>query len=339
MKNMNDWKSILKADPTEWLLEKNNPSVRYFTLTDILEMPENAPEVRITKEEIMKSGIVPPILAKQNKEGYWGKPEDFYIRSKYKGTVWTFIILAELGVDGNDERIRKSCEFILENSQDRRSGGFSYLSAKSGGGDHNKILPCLTGNMLWALIRLGYLEDARVQNGINWIVTYQRFDDGIKEAPKGWPYDKFEKCWGKHTCHMAVVKTLKALAEVPLDKRSRDVKNTIEKESEYLLKHHIHKRSHALSRVSKPEWFRFGFPLMWNTDILEILGILTKLGYKDRQMQEAVDLMISKQDNQGRWVSGNTFDGRFQVNLEKNGKPSKWITLRALKVIKQFWSK
>jgi hypothetical protein len=137
---------------------------------------------------------------------------------------------------------------------------------------------------------------------------------------------------------MAVVKVLKALAEIPTDKRTRDVKNIIEKGTEYLLKHHIHKRSHDLSSVSKPEWLRFGFPLMWNTDVLEILEILTKLGYKDKRMQEAVDLVISKQDNQGRWILENTFNGRFQVNIEKKGKSSRWITLRALRVIKRFCS-
>lgn len=336
---MSNWKSVLNADLIEWLLEKDNPSVRYSTLTDILEIPQNDPEVGRTKEEIMKVGVVPKILAKQKDGGYWGKPKDFYIRSKYKGTVWTLIILAELGANGNDKRIRKTCEFILENFQDREISGFSYLSARTGGGDQNKVLPCLTGNMVWSLIRFGYLEDPRVQNAINWIVTYQRFDDGIKEAPKGWPYDKFEKCWGKHTCHMAVVKTLKTLSEIPPDQRSRDVKNAIEKGVEYILKHHIFKRSHDLSRVSKPEWLRFGFPLMWNTDVLEVLEILTKLGCKDKRMQEAADLVISKQDNQDRWMLENTFNGRFQVNIEKKGKPSKWITLRALRVIKRFYGK
>jgi hypothetical protein len=331
-----NWKSKLKADPTDWLLERDNPSVRYYTLTEILEMPLSDPEVIRGKGEIMKVGIVPKILAKQNDGGYWDKPEDFYIRSKYKGTVWTLIILSELRADGDNGRIRRACEFILENSQDRKSGGFSYLSVKTDGGDPNKILPCLTGNMIWCLIRFGYLEDLRVQNAIDWIIKYQRFDDGIEEAPKGWPYDKFEKCWGRHTCHMGVVKTLKALAEIPPTKRSKSVQYIIEKGVEYLLNHHIFKRSHNLRCISRPEWLRFGFPWMGNTDVLEVLVILTKLGYKDRRMQDAMDLVISKQDNRGRWILESTFNGRFQVNIEKRGKPSKWVTLNALRVIKKI---
>lgn len=335
---MSNWKSVLKADPIDWLLEKDNPSVRYFAVTEILGKPETDSEVKHAKDEIMKSGVVPKILAKQNNGGYWETPERFYT-SKYKGTVWQLVILAELGADEKDKRIRKACEFILENSQDHESGGFSmWTSTKTGGGRHSGVIPCLTGNMVWSLIRLGYLEDPRVQRGIHWINAYQRFDDGIEHQPKGWPYDRAKSCFGKHSCHMGVVKALKALAELPSDKRSKDVLNTIEKGVEYMLKHRIHKRSHDLNRISKLGWLRLGFPLMYQTDVLEILGILTKLGCRDKRMQEAIDLVTAKQDKEGRWKLENTFNGRFQTNIEQKGKPSKWITLNALKVLKRFYT-
>jgi len=83
---------------------------------------------------------------------------------------------------------------------------------------------------------------------------------------------------------MGAVKTLKALAEIPADKRSKDVTSTIEKGAEHMLKHHIHKRSHDLSHLSKPGWLRFGFPIMYPTDVLEILRILTRHGYKEKTM-------------------------------------------------------
>jgi hypothetical protein len=137
---------------------------------------------------------------------------------------------------------------------------------------------------------------------------------------------------------MGAVKALKALAEIPADKRTSEAKATVENGAEYMLKHHIYKRSHDLSRVSKPGWLRFGFPLMYQTDALEVLGILTKLGYKDEQMQETVDLVLSKQNAQGRWKLENTFNGRFQVNIERKDEESKWITLNALKALKRFYS-
>jgi hypothetical protein len=137
---------------------------------------------------------------------------------------------------------------------------------------------------------------------------------------------------------MGAVKALKALAEVPPDKRSKEVEATIENGVEHMLRHHIYKRSHDLNRVSKPGWLRFGFPLMYQTDALEILGILTKLGYRDERMQETVDLVVSKQDAQGRWKLESTFNGRFQVNIERKGELSKWVTLNALKALKGFYS-
>jgi len=163
---MESWKSSLRADPTEWLLETNNPSIRYFTLCNLLEKSETNKDVKNAKQDIMRTGVVPTILKKQKNGGYWEDPGRFY-SAKYKGTVWQIMILAELGADGNDTRIRNACEFILTHSQDLESGGFAYsTSVKKGGGQHSEVIPCLTGNLVFSLIRLGYLTDSRLQRGI-----------------------------------------------------------------------------------------------------------------------------------------------------------------------------
>ncbi len=339
MAGMGDWKSVLRADSMDWLLEAENPSVRYFTLTELLGKPQDDAEVVSAKKEIMLAGAVPKILSKQSSDDCWEAPEEYYT-AKYKGTSWQLLILSELGADGKNERIQKVCEFILEASQDLESGGFSiWHSVKMGGGRHSGVIPCLTGNMVYSLIRLGLLEDERVQRGVDWIVRYQRFDDGDSRAPNVWPYENLiSGCFGKHSCHMGVVKSLKALAEIPANKQSKAVNDTIAQGAEYMLKHHIHKRSHNLTKVSKPGWLHFGFPLMYQDDVLEVLGILTKLGYRDERMQEAIDLVVAKQDKLGRWNLENTFNGRFQTNIEQKGKPSKWITLNALTVLKRFYS-
>ncbi|UCF08277.1 MAG: nitrogen fixation protein NifH [Thermoplasmata archaeon] len=334
---MGNWKGILKDDPTEWLLEMDNPSVRYFTLRYILGKQERSNDVKNAKREIMKAGPVPKILEKQKPKGHWGKPEDFYERSKYRGTVWNLIILAELGADGKNKQIRNACEFILKWSQDRKSGGFAHVGSGRNGGYPSGVIPCLTGNMVWSMIRLGYFNDPRVKKGIRWMTKYQRFDDKVKVAPTGWPYDNWKTCWGRHTCHMGVVKALKALTEIPPGRRTKAVKRTIEEAAEFMLTHHIYKRSRNLEKVSKPSWLKLGFPLMYQTDILEILGLLTSLGYRDERMQDAVDMVISKQDRRGRWPLESTFNGRFLVNIEKKDIPSKWITLNALRALKRYY--
>jgi hypothetical protein len=331
---------LLHADPTAWLFEPQNPSVRFFALRDLLGRPAHDPELLAARAEIMQRGPVPAILARQTPAGFWGKAEDFYIRSKYRGTVWTFQVLAELGADGSDPRIQRACEFVLSASQERASRGFSYQSDPlgSGGGDSDSTLPCLTGNMLFALIRFGYLCDPRVQAGIEWILRYQRFDDGDCPAPRGWPYDRRRNCWGKHTCHIGVVKALKALAEIPPDQRTDEVSGLIQMLVEYLLKHRLHMSSHHPDQVAMPEWLEFGFPRFWSSDDLEVLLLLTRLGYRDPRMQLAVDGLLSKQDGQGRWTMEFSYNDRMLVSIERKSQPSKWVTLWALFVLRRYFS-
>ncbi len=322
----------------DWLLERENPSVRYWTLVDLLGRPGDDSEVLAARRDVMTGAAVTRLLSRQTPGGWWGKAEDYYIHAKYKGTVWNLILLAELGADPADERIQQALRFILDASQDAGSGGFSAHAKAEGGADPGLVVPCLTGNMLWCLVRLGWLEDPRVQQGLGWITTYQRFDDGIKKAPQGWPYSVSEKCWGRHTCHLGVIKALKALAEVPREHRTPAMQAAIENGAEYLLKHHIYKKSHDLAQVAMPEWLSLGFPRFWDSDILEILGILTRLGYRDERMQEAMDIVRSKQDSEGRWRLESSWNGRMLVRIENEGQASKWITLKTLCCLKSYAS-
>jgi hypothetical protein len=296
-------------DTLEWLLEEDNPSVRYFTLTELLGRPPDDPEAVHAKHGIMRVGPVPEILARQQPGGYWGSRDSFYT-NKYDGTVWQLIVLAELGADGRDPRIKEACEFI----------------------------PCLTGNMVYSLAHLGYLGDPRLQRAIDWIAAIQRFDDGAAEEPSGEPYYRYEICFERHTCHMGAVKALKALAAVPEEARSAGVRATIKRGVEYILAHHVHKRSHNLSKVSKPGWLKLCFPQMYQTDVLEILGILTRLGCRDDRMREALEVVAAKRDPQGRWALEASFNDRSLVPVEQKGLPSKWITLKALVTFARYMS-
>ncbi len=263
----------------------------------------------------------------------WGERDRFY-RDKYRGTVWQLITLASLGADGADPRIRAGCEAVLRDAQDPRSGGFAYDRAASiGGGQHSAVIPCLTGNLVWVLVTVGLLDDERVQRGIDWITGYQRFDTGDGPAPTGWPYQR-EPCWGRHTCHMGAVKSLKALATVPRERWTPPIERTVAGGVEYLLRHHVHKRCHDPSEVSRPGWTRLGFPLMYQDDVLEVLRVLTALGVRDPRMREATDLVVAKADDAGRLRLEQTFNDRFRVRVESKGRPSRWLTLEALRMLK-----
>ena len=113
-------------------------------------------------------------------------------------------------------------------------------------------------------------------------------DDGLQ-------YDN-SNVLGKHTCHMGPAKALKALAEIPTDKRSNEITQTTRG---LLLAHHVFKMSHDLTKVAKPGWLNFKY-LMYQTDVLEVARILLDLGYKDPRLQEAVDFVLSKQSTEGK---------------------------------------
>jgi hypothetical protein len=329
---------MLRADPTDWLLETENPSVRYFALRDIADRSEGDRTVRAARQEIMRTGLVPELIRRQREDAYRQAWTRFYT-DKYRGLVWSLIVLAELGAEA-DAEIREQCEYLLENSREVQDGGFSmHAAARTGGGRITEVIPCLTGNMVWALVRLGYLDDPRLRRGIDWLTRYMRFNDGVEDDPQVAPYDRFEICWGRHTCHMAVVKALKGLGAIPADMRSIEVNRTIQRAADFMLVHHIFRRSHDLGRISKPGWLRFGFPLMYQTDVLEILDVLTGLGIRDSRMDEAVEMVIAKQDTEGRWRVENTYcSDRLLVPFGQKNEPSKWLTLRAMRVLKRYSS-
>lgn len=318
-----------------WLLEEDDPSVRYFAMQSLLGDQVTANDIAGAREAIMMRGPVPELLEQQNEDGSWGDPARFY-NDKYTGTVWTLLLLAELGADPAHPGVQKGCEFILNHAQNPECGGFSYtMRAKSQTGLFSGVIPCLTGNMVYTLIKLGYLSDPRVQSAIDWIVTYQRTDDGIEHAPQGKVYERYEMCWGKHTCHMGAAKTFKALAAIPFELRRPDVSDKLLQLADYFLKHHIYKKSHQLEEVAKPGWLKLGFPLMYQSDILELLEIFSMLQIKDPRLLDATRVLEDKRCPDGKWKLENTFNGKMRIRIEKKGAPSKWITLKALKILKE----
>jgi hypothetical protein len=329
---------MMEENLIEWLLDEDNPSIQYFTLVSLLDKSFDDPMVIKAKKAIMTEGAVPALLNHQSLDGTWGIPERFY-RDKYAGTIWNLLILAELAADPGDVRIKKTCEFVLQHSQDPFDGGFSYeQSKKTGSGLPSGVVPCLTGNMVYSLIKLGYLDDQRLQKAIDWICANQRTDDAAAEPPFGKVYERYEMCWGTHSCHMGVAKALKALAQVPLEKRTPGCMLKIGELTEYFLEHHIYKKSHRLDQTARPGWLRFGFPLMYQTDVLELLELFANLGIRDRRLDDAIALTTSKRMSDGKWKLENSNNGKTLINIEKKGQASKWITLRALKILKFYGS-
>lgn len=322
---MNEWRSKLNGDPIPWLLEAENPSVRYFTLRDVLG---DARRARAAKSAIMQSTPVQKILAAQKPEGYWVKPGNGYT-PKYKSTVWQILFLAELGADGTHEQIRRGCEYLLDHTQ-AVSGGFSaYADTRPGGAIH-----CLNGNLVWALITLGYGNDERVHRAVDWIaraITGDEFE-AFNSLTPGPGF----RCGAnlKQPCAWGAVKDLRALVALPQKWRTAHVKKAITRATEFLLGRDLARARYPYSKRVSGEWFKFGFPLAYTSDVLEALLALTQAGCgADPRLTRARDLVLSKQNAEGRWALKHSLNGRMWANVEVNGEPSKWVTLRVLRVL------
>jgi hypothetical protein len=90
------------------------------------------------------------------------------------------------------------------------------------------------------------------------------------------------------------------------------------------------------SRKDKAGWKRFGFPLFYQSDALEVLDTLTRLGVRDERMAEAFELVRAAQQGDGSWLLKDTFNGKMWVDIDEKNRPSKWITLRAMRTLRGF---
>ena len=350
---MENWKRVLKADPTDWLLEhdESQPAIRYYTLRDILGRDENDKEVKAAKAAIMASGPVPVILAAQHPDGYWGKPPG------YTGTMPAIVFLAQLGADEACPSIRAGCEFLL-----------SRYIANNGclGGLALKVTPgfnyCFTGSMGAALIDLGWLNDQRLQTAMEWlaqVITGEGAADASSHASP--PF----ACSGRNAnlpCAWGAIKAMIALSKVPAAQRTKNMQAAIKRGVDFLLSRDPAVADYPFGSGNKPSstWFKFYYPLRSEADVLQNLEVLVALGQAGNpKLANALDMVIGKQNQQGRWLLERAYKELpdtqekkvyywYQNSLklyitgkewaeiqEKKGQPSKWVTLRALRVLKQ----
>jgi hypothetical protein len=229
---MSDWRRVLNDDPLPWLLEPDpaNPGVRYFALTELLDRPADDPEVVEARHAVMSSGPVPAILAAQYPAGYWVKPGGDY-SPKYRGTVWQIIFLAELGADPSDERVQQGCKYLLSHSI-AASGAFSAGQRPVPSGS----VHCLNGNLVYALLHLGYADDPRVQAALDWqarAITGEGQIQYYKSATAG-PGFACGVNLGQ-PCGWGATKALRALVAVPPAQRTPAVQRAVAAGAEFLL--------------------------------------------------------------------------------------------------------
>ncbi|MEI8305707.1 MAG: hypothetical protein WCF99_01460 [Chloroflexales bacterium] len=326
------WLNSVNEEALAWLLEPDaaNPGVRLFALRDLLDRPADDAEVVTAQAAVMASGPVPVILNAQHPDGYWQAPGGGYL--KYRGTAWQIIFLGELGADPHDQRVQHGCAYLLDHTL-ATNGGFACSNTSPA---PSRVLHCLNGNLIASLIRLGRLDDPRVQQALTWQACAITCEDSIRYYQSGTSGPAFACAAnaGK-PCAWGATKAMKALAAVPPAQRTPVMQRALAQGAQFLLRDDLARADYPASEKISSAWFKLGFPLSYWSDVLETLTVLVALGYgRDPRLAEAYQWLVGKQDAQGRWKLEHALTGKMWVDIERKGKPSKWITVRALRLIK-----
>jgi hypothetical protein len=333
---MENWREALNGDPVPWLLGDDAPAVKHMALRLLLEEPEDSPRVRRAQKAAMRVDPIAAILAAQSPEGWWVKPGPGYA-PKYRGTTWSVIFLDQLGADGRDPQVRRACAYVLSHSQ-TLTGGFGADGAREEGPPApSRAIHCLNGNLLRALIGLGWLGDERVRDAIDWqarTITGEGFDGYYASGTSGPGF----ACAANYKlpCAWGAIKGLRGLARIPPRQRKPHVRRSIDEGVEFLLSRDPAEADYPTGSTVNSSWFKLGFPSGYVTDVLQNLEVLAELGHaKDPCLSNSIEWLLSLQDGQGRWRNRYAYNGKIWTDLEKQGAPSKWVTLRACSVLKQ----
>jgi hypothetical protein len=329
--------SALDEAALSWLLEEDEPGVRYLALRDLLQSSPDDPALLGAKQAAHSAGPIAAILSQMQEPGYWLEPGPGYYH-KYKTTVWSIISLGQLGASIEmDGRLARACEYVLEHSL-TPGGQFSINGTPSG------TVDCLQGNLCAALLDLGSC-DPRLDLAFDWMARTVT-GEGIapaaeRDAPRRYYAGKCGPtfCCGannKLPCAWGATKVMIALGKLPAARRTPAIEAAIQHGIDFLLSVDPAEATYPSGNSKKPSgnWWKFGFPVFYVTDILQIVEALVPLGLgSDPRLANALALIRGKQDEQGRWSLEYDYSGKMWVDFGKKKEPNKWVTLRALRAL------
>jgi hypothetical protein len=332
------WQTQLKGDSLSWLLEMDSPGVRYLALSDLLDLPPDDPQKLAAQAEAHTNGPIAAILDEMEPEGYWAKPGPGYL-PKYRSTVWSVIMLAQLGASiALDERIALACAYLLDSAL-TSTGQFSSTGAPSG------TVDCLQGNLCASLVDLG-CDDPRLVQAYEWMARSVT-GEGIAPNTERKALVRYYagKCGpqfacganNKLPCAWGAAKVVLALSKLPSERRTPLIERAIAQGVDFMFGVDPATADYPCGWASKPSgnWWKFGFPVFYVTDLLQIVEALVRLGYgDDPRLANAMALVLGKQDEGGRWMLEYDYTGKTWVDFGKKKQPNKWVTLRAVTVLK-----
>jgi hypothetical protein len=333
------WQDQLNGDTLSWLLEDDQPGVRYLALRDLLDFDPADPELVNAQAEAHQDGPIAEILNAMDHEGFWVEPGPGY-NPKYRSTVWSMIMLGQLGASANfDERIKMACQYLLDHAL-TEYGQFSASGTPGG------TVDCLQGNLLGALLDLGF-GDPRLDQALGWMARSITGDGIAPMGDKSTPIRYYAgKCGpnfvcganNKLPCAWGAVKVMLAFSKLPQSKRTPLIDRAITQGIAFLLGVDPLDAAYPTGYAEKPSgnWWKFGFPVFYVTDLLQNLEALVRLGLgADPRLTRALDYVRDQQNQDGRWAQDYDYMGKTWVEFGQKKQPNKWVTYRAAWVLKK----
>jgi hypothetical protein len=332
------WQDQLKGDALPWLLDSSSPGVRYLALRDLLNLESNDVELQSARRAAHQHGPIAAVLSAMDEQGYWCEPGSGY-NPKYRSTVWSLCLLAQLGASiQEDPRIAFACAYFLD--QALAPGGQIATSGAPSG-----TVDCLQGNMCWALLELG-CTDPRIDKAFEWMARSVTGEGIAPAEDRHAPLRYYAgKCGPRFACGAnnrlpcawGAAKVMLAFARLPVDRRIPLINDAIQQGVDFLFSTDPAKADWPSGWASKPSsnWWKFGFPVFYITDLLQVVEALVRLGYgRDPRLAGALDIIRQKQDPYGRWLLEYDYSGKTWVEFGEKKQPNPWVTLRALRVLK-----
>ena len=301
----------------QWLLE-GDPAIRWQTLRDLAGAAEGA--VARERRRVARDGWGARLLRRQDAEGTWAGG---LYSPKWISTTYTMLLLRDFGLAANNRQARKACTLLLDEGL-QRDGGINYGSWAQWTG---RSETCVTG-MVLSILSYFTFEDARLDTIADHLLEQQMPDGGWNcRRPYG-------------ATHASVHTTISVLEGLRLYERCgrkvRALQAAQRRGREFLLVHRLF-RSHRTGEIIKPVFTRFSFPPRWHYDVLRALDYFQAVNApRDPRLADAIDMVERSQGQDGRWSLQHTHKGKTYFELERLGAPSRWNTLRALRVLK-WW--
>jgi len=299
----------------DWLLEED-VSIQYQVWRDLLGSDKKKLQFQIAKE-----GWGSKILSKRNSDGHWG---DRFYQPKWISTHYTLLDLRNLNLPSNNEIVQETIELVLQNNR-ADDGGIQLGPSTS---QHSDI--CVNG-MFLNYASYFKTPEKKLHSIIDSIL-YEIMPDGGFNC-------RTTRSGAKHSSLHSTISVLEGFTEFQktgFTYRKKEISDAIKTAVEFILMHRLFLSDHTGQIIDK-NFLKLTYPCRWKYDILRAMDYFQYAGIKwDDRMTKALADLDKKRNIDGTWNVHAAHSGQVHVIMEKAGKPSKWNTLRMLRVKKHF---